>query len=46
MEKISCFNILKSDMAIVDPRSLFVQYLPRYNERQHHRHDVCPGFTG
>lgn len=33
-------------MAIVGPRPLLVQYLPRYNERQHHRHDVRPGFTG
>lgn len=40
------FNILKGDMAIVGPRPLLVQYIPRYNERQHHRHDVRPGFTG
>ena len=40
------FNIVKGDMAIVGPRPLLVQYLPRYNERQHHRHDVRPGFTG
>ena len=40
------FNILKGDMAIVGPRPLLVQYLPRYSERQHHRHDVRPGFTG
>ena len=40
------FNILRGDMAIVGPRPLLVQYLSRYNERQHHRHDVRPGFTG
>lgn len=40
------FNILKGDMAIVGPRPLLVQYLPRYNERQRRRHDVRPGFTG
>lgn len=40
------FNILKGDMAIVGPRPLLVQYLSRYNERQRHRHDVRPGFTG
>lgn len=40
------FNILKGDMSIVGPRPLLVQYLPLYNERQRHRHDVRPGFTG
>lgn len=40
------FNILKGDMAIVGPRPLLVEYLPRYNERQRHRHDVRPGLTG
>ena len=40
------FNILKGDMAIVGPRPLLVEYLPRYNEEQHHRHDVRPGLTG
>lgn len=40
------FNILKGDMAIVGPRPLLVRYLDRYNEEQHHRHDVRPGLTG
>jgi len=40
------FNILKGDMSIVGPRPLLVQYLPLYNEEQHHRHDVRPGLTG
>ena len=39
-------NILKGDMAIVGPRPLVVKYLSRYNEEQHHRHDVLPGLTG
>lgn len=39
-------NILKGDMSIVGPRPLLVSYLPRYNEEQHHRHDVRPGLTG
>lgn len=39
-------NILKSDMAIIGPRPLLVRYLARYNEEQHHRHDVRPGLTG
>ena len=39
-------NIVKGDMAIVGPRPLLVKYLPLYNERQRHRHDVRPGLTG
>lgn len=38
-------NILKSDMAVVGNRPLLVEYLPRYSERQKHRHDVKPGLT-
>ena len=40
------FNILKGDMSIVGPRPLLVKYLSLYNEKQKHRHDVRPGFTG
>ena len=40
------FNILKGDMAIVGPRPLLKQYLPRYNDYQARRHEVRPGFTG
>ena len=40
------FNILKGDMSIIGPRPLLVEYLPRYNEEQKHRHDVRPGLTG
>ena len=39
-------NILKGDMAIIGPRPLLVRYLPKYNKKQHHRHDVRPGLTG
>lgn len=39
-------NILKGDMAIVGPRPLLVKYLPLYNDKQRHRHDVRPGLTG
>ena len=39
-------NIVKGDMAIIGPRPLLVRYLARYNEEQHHRHDVRPGLTG
>ncbi|WP_458459868.1 sugar transferase [Pseudobutyrivibrio sp.] len=40
------FNILVGDMALIGPRPLLVRYLDRYNEEQHHRHDVRPGLTG
>ena len=40
------WNIVKGDMAIVGPRPLLVSYLPLYNDKQKHRHDVRPGFTG
>ena len=39
-------NIAKGDMALVGPRPLAVQYLPYYNEKEQHRHDVRPGLTG
>jgi undecaprenyl phosphate N,N'-diacetylbacillosamine 1-phosphate transferase len=39
-------NILRGEMSIVGPRPLLVEYLPRYNETQKHRHDVRPGLTG
>lgn len=40
------YNILKGDMSFIGPRPLLVKYLDRYNEEQHHRHDVRPGLTG
>lgn len=40
------FNILRGDMSLIGPRPLLVKYLNRYNEEQHHRHDVRPGLTG
>lgn len=40
------FNIIKGDMAVVGPRPLLAEYLPRYNARQSRRHDVRPGLTG
>ncbi len=45
-ELLEIINILKGDMSIVGPRPLLVKYLPRYNERQHRRHEVRPGLTG
>lgn len=40
------YNILIGDMSVVGPRPLLVDYMPRYNEYQKHRHDVKPGLTG
>lgn len=40
------FNILKGDMSIIGPRPLLIEYLPLYNEKQKHRHDVRPGLSG
>lgn len=40
------FNILKGDMSLIGPRPLAVCYLPYYNEKEKHRHDVRPGLTG
>lgn len=40
------WNILKGNMSIVGPRPLLVDYLDRYNEEQHRRHEVRPGMTG
>ena len=45
-ETLELFNILKGDMSLIGPRPLLVRYLDRYNEEQHHRHDVRPGLTG
>lgn len=39
-------NIFLGHMSIVGPRPLLVQYLPLYNEKQRHRHDLRPGLTG
>jgi lipopolysaccharide/colanic/teichoic acid biosynthesis glycosyltransferase len=43
---LELINIIKGDMSIIGPRPLLVRYLDRYNEEQHHRHDVRPGLTG
>lgn len=45
-ELLGLLNIVRGDMSIVGPRPLLVQYLPLYNEKQKHRHDVRPGLTG
>lgn len=40
------WNVLKGEMSVVGPRPLLPEYLPRYNPRQHRRHEVQPGITG
>lgn len=45
-ELAEMINILKGDMSIVGPRPLLEEYLPYYNVREMHRHDVRPGLTG
>ncbi len=44
-ELLELFSILTGSMSIVGPRPLLVEYFPRYNERQKHRHDIRPGLT-
>lgn len=40
------WNVLHGDMALVGPRPLLPEYLPRYNACQRRRHEVKPGITG
>ena len=39
-------NVLKSDMSLVGPRPLLLQYMDRYTPAQARRHEVKPGITG
>ena len=39
-------NVLKGDMALIEPRPLLVQYLPLYSKEQARRHEVRPGISG
>jgi lipopolysaccharide/colanic/teichoic acid biosynthesis glycosyltransferase len=40
------WNVLRGDMALVGPRPLLPEYLPRYTPEQARRHAVRPGLTG
>lgn len=39
-------NVLKGDMSFIGPRPLACTYLPYYNDKEKHRHDIRPGITG
>lgn len=40
------WNVFIGEMSVIGPRPLLPRYLPWYNERERHRHDVRPGITG
>jgi lipopolysaccharide/colanic/teichoic acid biosynthesis glycosyltransferase len=40
------WNVVKGEMSLVGPRPLYVDYVPRYSERQRRRLEVKPGITG
>ncbi len=42
----SLLNFVRGDIALVGPRPLLPQYLPRYSASQARRHEVRPGLTG
>ncbi len=44
-ELAGLFNIFNGTMSIIGPRPLMKDYLPLYNERHKHRHDVRPGLA-
>ena len=42
----SLWNVVRRETALVGPRSLYLRYNDRYNERQARRLEVRPGITG
>ncbi len=44
-ELAGLFNVFNGTMSVIGPRPLMVDYLPLYNERHKHRHDVRPGLA-
>ena len=44
-ELAGLFNVFNGTMSVIGPRPLLVRYLPLYNERHKHRHDVRPGLA-
>jgi lipopolysaccharide/colanic/teichoic acid biosynthesis glycosyltransferase len=45
-ELLQLINVLKSDMSLVGPRPLLMQYLSRFSPEQSRRHEVKPGISG
>ena len=39
-------KVVRSEMSLVGPRPLLMQYLPLYSPKQARRHEVRPGITG
>lgn len=44
-ELAGLFNVFNGTMSIIGPRPLMKDYLPLYNERHKHRHDMRPGLA-
>ncbi|MBQ8301978.1 MAG: sugar transferase [Clostridia bacterium] len=42
----SLWNVIRGEVALVGPRSLYVRYNERYDEKQARRLEVRPGITG
>ena len=42
----SLWNVVRCDISLVGPRSLYLRYNDRYNEQQKRRLEVRPGITG
>lgn len=42
----SLWNVVRGDISLVGPRSLYLRYIPLYNEKQARRLEVRPGITG
>ena len=42
----SLWNVVRRDISLVGPRSLYLRYVPLYNEQQARRLEVLPGITG
>ena len=42
----SLWNVIRGEISLCGPRSLYTRYVPRYNEHQIRRLEVKPGITG